>query len=475
MRQTTPDVLAGLATAGDAMEAAMGPQVLSLEISLVRLDGGTQPRAGIDQAVVADYASDMGATGAEFPPVQVIYDGQDYWLWDGFHRLHARQRNGLHTVPALVRQGTRRDAVLLSVGANATHGFRRSAEDKRRAVDTLLRDEEWAAWSDREIARRVGVDHKTVGARRAALSGEIPQIETRRVERGGTEYIQQPAQRGAGAAVAAQGNREMTLDEIATAVQEWSGAFEDGLEAVGRLIEDINRGGGEMLDDWQNSMATTRQTTLLLRTAALGLLTRMQRTAEVRRLKALEDERAAQEQRAQDLLAQMTSAAPAERPLTPWTAEELEEELLGLEGVSLAGADEDWLYDYVTDQVKRKGHSITRAVFDVAMLLATPRQVAAMQREDRLARAMAAAQAADAERRPVVYGRTLEIEVRRPGGQSGKQRVEVYGRNDSGVLSVKVFLDEVRLYSPGMAIDPADALRLLEAVGEAMREVGHGE
>jgi len=68
----------------------------------------------------------MAANGDEFPPVQVVYDGAEYWLWDGFHRLHARKRNGLYTVPAIVRQGTRRDAVLLSVGANATHGFRRT-------------------------------------------------------------------------------------------------------------------------------------------------------------------------------------------------------------------------------------------------------------------------------------------------------------------------------------------------------------
>ncbi len=36
-------------------------------------------------------------------------------------------------------------------------------EDKRRAVMTLLQDVEWGQWSDREIAQRCKVEHKTVG------------------------------------------------------------------------------------------------------------------------------------------------------------------------------------------------------------------------------------------------------------------------------------------------------------------------
>lgn len=198
MMRPTPDILAQAGQGDvDAMAAAMGPQVMALDISAVRLDGGTQPRAGINQAVVEDYASDMEANGAEFPPVQVVYDGEAYWLWDGFHRLHARKRNGLYTVPAIVRQGTRRDAVLLSVGANATHGFRRTNEDKRRAVLALLEDEEWRQWSDREIARRCAVSNQFVSNLRAGLSVNDGQIETRRVVRNGTEYTMTPPQRSA--------------------------------------------------------------------------------------------------------------------------------------------------------------------------------------------------------------------------------------------------------------------------------------
>jgi hypothetical protein len=72
----------------------------------------------------------------------VFYDGAEYWLADGFHRVHAAQKLRRLTIAADVRQGTRRDAVLLSARANAEHGLRRTNEDKRRAVLTLLADPE---------------------------------------------------------------------------------------------------------------------------------------------------------------------------------------------------------------------------------------------------------------------------------------------------------------------------------------------
>lgn len=157
----------------------MSDSVLSIE--QIRTDGGTQPRSMILRETVEEYAAAM-VDGAVFPPVTVFYDGREYWLADGFHRLAASEAAGLTKVQCDIRQGTRREAILHSVGANATHGMRRTNEDKRRAVRVLLEDQEWSQWSDREIARRCGVDHKTVANLRPALkpdTGEIPQYEPR--------------------------------------------------------------------------------------------------------------------------------------------------------------------------------------------------------------------------------------------------------------------------------------------------------
>ena len=57
--------------------------------------------------------------------------------------------------------------------------MRRTNEDKRRAVTRLLEDAEWAAWSDREIARRAGVSQPFVGSMRESHTDNGYQYEPR--------------------------------------------------------------------------------------------------------------------------------------------------------------------------------------------------------------------------------------------------------------------------------------------------------
>lgn len=127
----------------------------------IRRDGGTQPRAALNDQAIAEYAEALDR-GEPFPAATVFYDGSDYWLADGFHRDGAHARLGWEEMACDVRAGTRRDAVLFACGANEAHGLRRSNEDKRRAVLILLGDAEWMKWSDSEIARRARVSHTFV-------------------------------------------------------------------------------------------------------------------------------------------------------------------------------------------------------------------------------------------------------------------------------------------------------------------------
>jgi len=128
----------------------------TLEVEKIRRDGGTQPRVKIDLELAREYGEAQREEGiAAFDPVVVFWDGTDFWLADGFHRVIGARLIGLTYVRADVREGTRRDAVLFSAGANPRPGIqRRTNEDKRRAVLTLLNDEEWGKWSNNEIARR---------------------------------------------------------------------------------------------------------------------------------------------------------------------------------------------------------------------------------------------------------------------------------------------------------------------------------
>ena len=142
-----------------------------LPINRIRLDGGTQPRAAINEEYVAQLMADLEAD-VKLPPVDVFHDGTDYWLADGFHRYHAHSRAGYGHIDAKVHQGTQADAQWFSFGANRAHdaaGLRRTNDDKRRAVLAALAHPKAEAMSNRLIAEHVGVSEATVRGYRAAM------------------------------------------------------------------------------------------------------------------------------------------------------------------------------------------------------------------------------------------------------------------------------------------------------------------
>lgn len=140
----------------------------NLSITKIRIDHGILARSKLNNVVVTEY-SDAIRRGAKFPPITVFYDGSEYWLADGFHRIQALEANGKSKVTVEVRHGSRREAKLFAVGANLEYGLQRTNADKRRAVEILLRDHEWRCWSNREIARRCRVHHQLVGKLRKKL------------------------------------------------------------------------------------------------------------------------------------------------------------------------------------------------------------------------------------------------------------------------------------------------------------------
>ena len=155
---------------------------MKVKIESIRIDGGTQPRVDIDYELVHEYSESID----QLPPVVVFNDGANYWLADGFHRYHAHRKLNLDEIEAEVKQGSKRDAVLYSVGANAQHGKRRTNPDKRKAVLALLNDEEWGKWSNREIAKVCAVGKSMVSNIRTELSGQKGQMEERTFKRDGT-------------------------------------------------------------------------------------------------------------------------------------------------------------------------------------------------------------------------------------------------------------------------------------------------
>lgn len=142
----------------------MSDQVL--DMAVLRIDGDTQPRVAIDQAVVQEYADAMQG-GAEFPPVDVVHDGTAYWLVDGFHRFFAHKKLNRPNIRATVTTGLQAEAQWKSLAANKTHGLRRANADKAKAVAKALKLK-WEM-SDPAIAEHVGVSHMMIKRHRQAV------------------------------------------------------------------------------------------------------------------------------------------------------------------------------------------------------------------------------------------------------------------------------------------------------------------
>lgn len=138
--------------------------------SLIR-DKGTQQRVKIDPNYVTELKEHLRDNGLEsLPPVQVVEDSEgNRYLWDGFQTTMANEALTATEIFAQIRPGTLRDAIQLSTGANASHGKRRTNDDKAKAVERLLTDELWATYSDVVLGRIANVSSMYVGNMRKKL------------------------------------------------------------------------------------------------------------------------------------------------------------------------------------------------------------------------------------------------------------------------------------------------------------------
>jgi hypothetical protein len=150
----------------DQQEVEQVSTARSINIKTIRTDGHTQSRVSVNEATVNEYAEALAHADDHLPAVVVFNDGKDYWLADGFHRVAAYEKSARASIPADVRIGSKRDALLHSIGCNAKHGLRRSNEDKRKAVGIVLDDAEWSKLSDREVAKLCAVSNMLIGGMR---------------------------------------------------------------------------------------------------------------------------------------------------------------------------------------------------------------------------------------------------------------------------------------------------------------------
>src|SRR5262249_10900940 len=112
------------------------------------------------------------------------------------------------SIAATIHPGGQRAALLHALGANDTHGHRRTDMDRRHAIELMLADPEWQAWSNREIARQCRVSEFLVRTVRQELAPpqetEAPPEQTRKVTRGGKQFTMRTERIGTAARTRAQ-------------------------------------------------------------------------------------------------------------------------------------------------------------------------------------------------------------------------------------------------------------------------------
>lgn len=146
-------------------------------ISHIIIDPKLQSRLHVKEETIAEYQA-VWESGGVFPPITLVSDKSQVWLVDGHYRLESAKRAGRTEIEAEIIEGDYRKAILLACAANAKHGIRRTNAEKRRQVETLLKDKEWSQWSDRHIADQCMVGPMLVAALRQKVQKKIPPTRT---------------------------------------------------------------------------------------------------------------------------------------------------------------------------------------------------------------------------------------------------------------------------------------------------------
>jgi len=164
-----------------------------VKLQKIRLDGGTQPRKEIDEPLVQHYTEVLLEGKDKFPPIELWFDGKDYWPSDGFHRFHAHKRAGFLDIEASINQGTKRDAFKACLKANSKHGKPRTPEERRYVVQLALEDIEYGDKPDAFIAELCDVSISTVGRVKKMLGLEKTSVVDKNGRRMNTANIGRPA------------------------------------------------------------------------------------------------------------------------------------------------------------------------------------------------------------------------------------------------------------------------------------------
>lgn len=200
------------ATSGSPVELPLERQLDSapvLTVAIGTLRGAASPRLSGESM---KHSRLLAQSDVLLPPI--IVHRQSMRVIDGMHRLLAARLRGEQEIQARFYDGTAADAFALAVKVNRAHGLPLSLADRKAAAARIISSH--PRWSDRAIAEVTGLSHKTVGAIRRCLSGDVPQLDTRISQDGRIRPVSAAAGRSR-AAELLTANPDASLRQVATA------------------------------------------------------------------------------------------------------------------------------------------------------------------------------------------------------------------------------------------------------------------
>jgi hypothetical protein len=86
-------------------------------------------------------------------PLKVCFDGQKYWLFDGYHRLEAMKTLGFNRCDVIIYRGDRRDALRRYIKDKLrVKGVRSVSKVFKHCLDVLIKDKEWLDLDSKQLA-----------------------------------------------------------------------------------------------------------------------------------------------------------------------------------------------------------------------------------------------------------------------------------------------------------------------------------
>jgi hypothetical protein len=155
-------------------------KTLSLAIVTVRPLLEEIEVAPLDEQIVAAHIQEIEPTRSS-SALKACFDGTDYWLFDGYHRLEAMKRLGFNSCLVQIYKGSRRDAIRHYIKNKL-----RCAHTKtfKHCLQILTEDQEWSNLDTPELARLFDRKQVFFKAARHLKSHGWPDVTVRKNKHG---------------------------------------------------------------------------------------------------------------------------------------------------------------------------------------------------------------------------------------------------------------------------------------------------